>query len=230
MARSTIPLPPLQNALLTSLSVDLLDQLAPGLTTLGLQQGTVLCESGEDIDDVYFPHDGMLSLLAVMKDGNVVEVATVGREGVVGAMAGFGVGKSQVRGVVQLSMTASKMPVARFQLLLRASDELQAMTIRYNEMLLGQARVTAACNVLHSVRARLCRWLLQASDRAGSDTIALTQQSLAEMLGVRRTSVTEVAQAIQETGAIIYSRGVIVILDRQRLLQSSCECYQTPWD
>jgi len=187
----------------------------------------VLCEAGEDVDDVYFPHDGMLSLLSVMKDGNAVEVAMVGREGVFGAMTGFGLAKSQVRAVVQLPMTASKIPVARFRSLVKASDDLQAMSIRYNEMLIGQARITAACNAYHPVRARLCRWLLQAADRAASDTIALTQQSLAEMLGVRRTSVTEVAQAIQETGAISYSRGVIIILDRHRLLQSSCECHQT---
>jgi len=197
------------------------------MTTLGLKQGDVLCESGKDVDHVYFPHDGMLSLLAVMKDGSAVEVAMVGREGVFGAMTGFGLGKSQVRAVVQLPMTASKIPVARFRSLVKASDDLQAMSIRYNEILIGQARITAACNAYHPVRARLCRWLLQAADRAASDTIALTQQSLAEMLGVRRTSVTEVAQAIQETGAISYSRGVIMILDRHRLLQSSCECHQT---
>jgi CRP-like cAMP-binding protein len=104
------------------------------------------------------------------------------------------------------------------------------LCIRYNEVLLSQARVTAACNALHSIEARFCRWLLQSADRAAGDTVALTQEFLAEMLGVRRTSVTEVASKVQAAGAITYSRGVIKILDRHILMRMSCECYQTLLD
>ena len=219
--------PPLQNALLASLSHVLADRLVPHLTTLPLAQGLVLYEDGDEVDEVYFPHDGMLSLLTVMKDGKAVEIATVGREGVVGAMAGFGMPKSLVRVVVQLSMTASRIATSKFRKLIEDSDELRGICLRYNEVLLSQARITAACNVLHPVQARFCRWLLQAADRAASDTVPLTQEFMAEMLGVRRTSVTEVAIKVQESGAIKYTRGVIHILDTARLRKQSCECYRT---
>jgi CRP-like cAMP-binding protein len=218
---------PLQNALLASLSHTLADRLVPHLTTLPLAQGLVLYEDGDEVNEVYFPHDGMLSLLTVMKDGKAVEIATVGREGVVGAMAGFGLPKSLVRVVVQLPLTSSKIATSKFRKLIEDSDELRAICLRYNEVLLSQARITAACNVLHPVQARFCRWLLQAADRAASDTVPLTQEFMAEMLGVRRTSVTEVAIKVQESGAIKYTRGVIHILDTARLRKQSCECYRT---
>lgn len=227
MASSINPVPPLQNVLLASLSRNLTERLVPHLSTLRLTQGTLLYEDGDDVDDVYFPHDGMLSLLTVMKDGKAVETATVGREGVVGAMAGFGLQRSMVRVVVQLPMTASKIAVSKFRTLIEASDELRGICVRYNEVLLGQARIAAACNVLHPIQARFCRWLLQAADRAASETIPLTQEFVAELLGVRRTSVTEVARKVQEAGAIKYTRGVIHILDVERLRKQSCECYRT---
>jgi len=219
--------PPLPNALLASLSRNLTDRLVPHLSTLPLAQGIVLYEDGDDVDEVYFPHDGMLSLLTVMKGGNAVETATVGREGVVGAMTGFGLKRSMVRVVVQLPMTSSKIAASKFRKLIEASDELRRVCLRYNEVLLSQARITAACNVLHPIQARFCRWLLQAADRAASDTVPLTQEFLAEMLGVRRTSVTEVARKVQESGAIKYARGVIQIVDTTRLRKQSCECYRT---
>ena len=218
---------PLQNALLASLSHTLADRLVPHLKTLPLPQGLVLYEDGDEVNEVYFPHDGMLSLLTVMKDGKAVEIATVGREGVVGAMAGFGLPKSMVRVVVQLPLTSSKIATSKFRKLIEDSEELRGICLRYNEVLLSQARVTAACNVLHPIQARFCRWLLQAADRAASDTVPLTQEFMAEMLGVRRTSVTEVAIKVQESGAIKYTRGVIHILDTARLRKQSCECYRT---
>ena len=227
MAPSIKSAPALPNALLASLSRNLADRLVPHLTALRLAQGIVLCEDGDEVEQVYFPHDGMLSLLTVMKDGKAVEIATVGREGVVGAMAGFGLQKSLVRVVVQLPLTTSKIAATKFRKLVEASSELRAICLRYNEVLLSQARVTAACNVLHPVQARFCRWLLQAADRAASDTVPLTQEFMAEMLGVRRTSVTEVARRVQESGAIKYTRGVIHILDAARLRKQSCECYRT---
>jgi CRP-like cAMP-binding protein len=151
----------------------------------------------------------------------------VGREGVIGAMAGLGLYRSLVRAVVQLPLPASRIPATAFRRAVAASDALRDLCIRYNEVMLTQARVTAACNALHPVEERFCRWLLQSSDRAASDTVTLTQELLAEMLGVRRTSVTEVARKIQDKGAITYARGVITILDRAQLERFSCECYAT---
>ncbi len=218
---------PLDNKLLAALPRHQFDLLVPNLTAISLQQGMVLAEPGDEFDHVYFPQSGMLSLLAVLRDGKAIETATVGREGVVGAMAGLGLYKSLVRAVVQLPMTVSRIPATQFRKAAAQSEAVRNMCIQYNEVLLAQARVTAACNALHVVEARFCRWLLQTADRAESDTVALTHEFLAEMLGVRRTSVTEVASRIQATGAINYTRGLITILKRSALEKMSCECYQT---
>jgi CRP-like cAMP-binding protein len=220
----------LDNKLLASLPRDHFDRLLPHLTSVQLPQGLVMFESGDEVDHVYFPHYGMLSLLAVLRDGKAIETATVGREGVVGAMAGLGLYKSLVRVVVQMPVACSKIAATHFRTVAAGSDPVRNLCIRYNEVLLSQARVTAACNALHSIEARFCRWLLQSADRAASDTVALTQEFLAEMLGVRRTSVTEVASKVQAAGVITYSRGVIKILDRPALLRMSCECYETLLD
>ena len=190
----------------------------------------MLYEAGDEVDQVYFPHYGMLSLLAVLRDGKAIETATVGSEGVVGAMAGLGLYKSLVRVVVQMPVSVSKIAATHFRTAAAASDPIRNLCIRYNEVLLSQARVTAACNALHPIEARFCRWLLQSADRSASDTVALTQEFLAEMLGVRRTSVTEVARKVQNAGVITYSRGVIKILDRAALMRMSCECYETLLD
>jgi CRP-like cAMP-binding protein len=218
---------PLDNKLLCALPREQLDLLAPHLSTRELPQGAVLLEAGEEFDHVYFPHNGMLSLVVVMRDGKAIETATVGREGMVGAMAGLGLYKSFVRVVVQLPMAVTKIAASQFRKAVNHSPAIRDLCIRYNEVLLTQARVTAACNALHPVEARFCRWLLRSSDHAESDTVQLTQEFLAEMLGVRRTSVTEVASNIQKHGAITYSRGVIHIVDRAALEGLACECYRT---
>jgi CRP-like cAMP-binding protein len=218
---------PLDNKLLSSLPRGQFDLLAPHLITQSLQQGSVLFEAGDEVDYIYFPHYGMISLLAVLKDGKAIETATVGCEGVVGAMAGLGLHKSLVRVVVQLPIAVTKISALEFRKAAARSDAIRDLCIRYNEVLLSQARVTAACNAMHVIEARFCRWLLQSADRAGSSTVNLTQEFLAEMLGVRRTSVTEVASKIQNSGAIRYSRGVINILDRPAVERISCECYGT---
>jgi CRP-like cAMP-binding protein len=218
---------PVDNKLLAALPRADFDRLLPHVTTVLLDQGAVLIEAGDEVDQIYFPHDGMLSLLAVLRDGKAIETATVGREGLVGGMAGLGVYKSLVRTVVQMPMACSRIAATHFRTVAATCDSVRNMCIRYNEVLLSQARVTAACNALHSIEARFCRWLLQCADRAGSDTVPLTQEFLAEMLGVRRTSVTEVASKVQSAGAITYSRGVIKIRDRAALMRTSCECYET---
>ena len=219
--------PSTANKLLAALPRDQLNLIAPHLTIASYAQNAILCDVGDEVEHVYFPHDGMISLLAVMRDGKAIETATVGREGVVGGMAGLGIYRSLVRVMVQLPMTASRIAASQYRKAATGSDALRNVSINFNEVLLTQARITAACNALHPVEARFCRWLLQSADRAAGDTVALTQELLAEMLGVRRTSVTEVAGKMQAEGVITYSRGVIKIVDRATLERLSCECYHT---
>ena len=135
---------PLDNRLLAALPRDPFDRLLPHLSTISLAQGIVLFEAGDEVDQIYFPHSGMLSLLAVLRDGKAIETATVGREGVVGAMAGLGLYKSLVRVVVQMPMACSKIAATHFRTATTASDPIRNLCIRYNEVLLSQARVTAA--------------------------------------------------------------------------------------
>jgi CRP-like cAMP-binding protein len=222
-----IPGTPLDNRLLSSLPRGVIDLLIPHLTTTLVPQGRMLVEAGEEFDQVYFPQNGMLSLLVVLLDGRAIEVATVGREGVVGAMAGLGLYKSSVRVVVQLATAATRIPASQFRKAVDGSAAIRDLCLGYNEVLLRQARVTAACNAVHPIEARFCRWLLQSADRVESATVELTQEFLSEMLGVRRTSVSDVASHIQSLGCISYSRGVIKIRDRHALESLSCECYQT---
>ena len=217
----------LDNKLLAKLPRRDFEALAANLTHVSLPQGEIVYEAGDEVDHIFFPSGGMFSLLAVMRDGRAIETATVGREGVVGAMAGLGLYRSLVRTVVQLPVPASRIPASAFRRIVAASDAVRDLCIRYNEIMLTQARITAACNALHPIEERFCRWLLQSSDRAASDTVTLTQELLAEMLGVRRTSVTDVARKMQDKGVIAYARGVITILDRAELERFSCECYAT---
>lgn len=217
----------LSNKLLASLPREDFKFLSSHLTTRGIAQGTVLFEPDDEIDQIYFPLSGMISLVMVMKDGKAIETATVGREGVVGAMAGLGLHRTRVRAIIQLPLFATVVSASQLRSAAIASKAVTDLCIRYNETLLDQARVTAACNALHPIESRFCRWLLQSRDRAESDTIQLTQEFLSEMLGVRRTSVTEVATRIHAAGAISYSRGVIKIIDLEALKAMACECYET---
>lgn len=212
---------------MSSLPREQFELLSPHMITASFEQGLILVEAGDEIDWVFFPHYGMLSLLAVLKDGRGIETATVGREGVVGAMAGLGLYRSLVRIVVQLPIAVTKIPAAQLRKAVARNEILRHLCIRYNEVLLSQARVTAACNASHVIEARFCRWLLQTADRAGSNMIGLTQEFLAEMLGVRRSSVSDVAAKIQDSGVISYSRGIIAIIDRPALEKMACECYET---
>jgi CRP-like cAMP-binding protein len=218
---------PANNKLLAALPSTDFDRLARQLAPVKLPQGIVLYEAGKEVDEVYFPLSGMVSLVVVMRDGREIETATIGREGVVGAMSGLGLHTSWVRAIVQLPMFASRIPSPQLRKIAASSKPVADLCVRYNEVLLQQARVNAACNAMHQIEARLCRWLLQTRDRAKSDTLKLTQEFLAEMLGVRRTSVTEVASKMQADGAISYSRGVIQILDLKAVKRRSCECYET---
>jgi CRP-like cAMP-binding protein len=218
---------PLSNKLLAELPAPDFQVLVSHFTMVRLSQGNVLCETGDEIDQVYFPLSGMISLVVVMRDGKGIETAVVGREGVFGGMSGLGVHRSRVRAIVQLPMYASRIPSSHFRKVASSSKAVAELCVGYNEVLLEQARITAACNALHGVEARFCRWLLQTRDRAETDTFMLTQEFVSEMLGVRRTSITEVATKIQAAGAISYSRGIIKICDVEALKALSCECYET---
>jgi CRP-like cAMP-binding protein len=218
---------PLDNKLLSKLPRDDFESLRPHLVAAMVAQGIVLAEPGDEIDRVVFPITGMISLVVVMKDGRAIETATIGRDGVFGASSAFGIYKSKVRALVQIPMVAASMTSVQFRRAAAASKSIQHLCIDSNEMLLTQARVTAACNALHTVEARFCRWLLQTREVSGNDTITLTQELLSEMLGVRRTSVTEVASKLQGDGIIRYARGIIRITDLAALEQRSCECLET---
>ena len=218
---------PLANRLLAALPRADFDVLTPHFSITPLAQGALLFEADHEIDRITFPLSGMVSLLVVLRNGDAVETATVGREGVVGAMAGLGLHKSRVRAVMQLSGDVAQIAAAPFRKIVANSKTIANVCVSYNETLLAQARITAACNLSHAVEARFCRWLLQSRERVQSDTVPLTQEFLSEMLGVRRTSVTEVAKKMQAAGVISYVRGIIKIVDLARLKETSCECYET---
>jgi CRP-like cAMP-binding protein len=201
----------------------------PALAALSVtrhrKQGDVLIETGNRIKKVYLPESGLFSLLVVMKNGKSLEVGSIGREGVFGGMVAFGILQSQVRVVAWADMEVAAIEAQQFRKTAVADPAiLQACVIR-NEALLLQARVLAACNALHSVEARLARFLLQFADRVSSDGFRMKQQSIASALAVRRTSVTEAASKLLEAGAIAYSRGKIEIIDRPALIERACECY-----
>lgn len=218
---------PLANRLLASLSGGDFNRLSSSLRNVSLVQGTLLHEAGDEVEHIYFPHTGMISLLAVMNDGKAIETATVGREGAVGAMAGLGLHAALERAVVQLPLVASKIRAASFRKAVQGSTPLRDLVIASNQVLLAQVQATAACNALHEVEERLCRWILQTRDRNESDVIRLTQEFLSQMLGVRRSSVSEVARRLQKARLIRYSRGTVEIINRKALEAGSCECYGT---
>jgi CRP-like cAMP-binding protein len=215
-----------RNLLLAALPAQDLSLLTPHLKEIPLLQGAVLHEQGELIDQVYFPHDGIISLLAVMQQGNAVETATIGYEGAVGSLSGLGPRRSHTRAVVQVAGYCSRIAAARFRKAAEESQEVRSIIVRYGEMLLIQVQQAAACNALHAVEARLSRWLLQARDRLDGNTIKLTHEFLSQMLGVRRTTVTVIASMLQEAGLIRYHRGQIEIVDRPGLEARACECYE----
>jgi CRP-like cAMP-binding protein len=212
------------NRILRQLSADELKSVQPWLTPLELRSSAVLHEPGDTIERVYFPLSGMISLLAVMQSGEAIETGIVGADGLVGGDAAIN-GHAFGQMTVQLDGTALTMPKAKFVNAYRAHPRLRDLVDRYQAILLIQAQQNAACHALHSVRSRLCRWLLQSQDMIGRDTFSLTQEFLSHMLGVRRVTVSVEAHAVQEAGLIRYSRGHIKILNRDGLEDCACECY-----
>src|SRR5215470_11865698 len=215
-----------ENRLLATLSGETLALLEPELKETSVAQGVVFLEPGDSIDRIYFPQSGMISLLIVGRDGEMVEVSTVGREGALGLHRGLGGRLSVTRATVQIPGRFSTIPAHAFERISVNSASLQEMITRYTEVLLAEAQQLAACNAIHDASSRLCRWLLQCADHINSLQLPLTQEFLAQMLGVRRTTVTLLAQEIQKRGAVKYSRGKMTILNRRMLEDGACECYE----
>lgn len=221
---------PLQNQLLAALPTEHCAQLFANLELVSLPLGDVLYESGGPIRDAYFPTDSIVSLLSVMEDGASAEIAVVGNEGMVGIPLFMGSESTPSRAVVQSAGHAYRLRRRSLQDELarvggRRSGALHALLLRYTQALLTQMAQTAACNRHHSLDQQLCRWLLLSLDRLPSNELIMTQELIANMLGVRREGVTAAAGNLQKAGLIEYRRGHITVLDRAGLEARVCECY-----
>jgi CRP-like cAMP-binding protein len=217
----------MKNILLSLLSTSDLKRLEPYLKPTQFEQHHVLFEADEQIRHVYFPTGGVVSLVVTLSTGETVEVAMVGLDGVVGASAALDGKVALSRGIVQLGGEIVVCDTEALKSTALQSPKLLALLIRHEQTVFSQAQQSAACFATHQVVARLSRWLLRARDLSGSDTLLFTQEYLAQMLGVRRTSVTVVAHTLQAAGLIKYARGKIQILDTDGLQDSACECYAT---
>jgi CRP-like cAMP-binding protein len=207
------PLPTVQNRLIDSLPAEDMGLIGAQLTLIDLERGRLLYDPGDRIDTIYFPHDGVISLMTLMENGAAIESATIGREGALGLMAAVAPRQSLSRAIVQTPTRAARISAGHLHEAWEKSPRIRDLVDRHTEALFGHAIQSVACNALHSVEARFCRWLLTCHDRISTNTVALTQEFLADMLGV------------QEKGAIRYRRGVVDIIDRTVLEQLGCECY-----
>jgi CRP-like cAMP-binding protein len=215
------------NRLLASLLPADFELLRPHLKPTELKQEAVLFEAGDKIDRVYFPHSGIISLVVELAGGQAIEAAMIGRDSMLGATSALDGEVALNKAIIQLSGTGETLEVAKFREVAEQSLPLRTVLLHHEQVLFAQAQQTAACNVAHTVESRLARWLLRARDLSGSDKLELTQEFLAQMLGVRRSSVSPVANELQRTGLIRYRRGHIEILDLEGLQSASCECYGT---
>jgi CRP-like cAMP-binding protein len=224
-AQVTATASPRQNYLLAGLPADGWKHLQSKLELTTMPLGHVLYESGSELCHVYFPTTCIVSLLYVMEDGSSAEIAIVGNEGMVGVSLFMGGETTPSRAIVQSAGHAYRL-AGRFlkEEFLRAGP-LQRLLLRYTQALITQMSQTAVCNRHHSVEQQLCRWLLMSLDRLPSNELTMTQELIANMLGVRREGVTESAGRLQKLGLISYSRGRIVVLDRPALEAHACECY-----
>jgi CRP-like cAMP-binding protein len=214
-----------RNLFLASFAPNDLASLVPSLKPIHLEQKKVLFERGAVVEHAYFPTRGIVSLVLPLSTGEMIETAMVGKDGVIGASAALDGAISTNRAIVQLEGRAMTCSSRILRELAMQSKTLLSSLVRHEQVLLAHVQQSAACLAVHQVEARLCRWLLRARDLAGTDTLNFTQEFLAEMLGVRRTSVTVAARLLQQAGMIRYSRGSIQILDVASLHEASCECY-----
>jgi CRP-like cAMP-binding protein len=215
-----------ENRLLQRLAAKDFAQLEPQLKKTKMIQGDVLHPAGEPIGHIYFPISGMVSMLTILQTGQAIEIAVVGREGLVGGSIGLEGARSFAQATVQMPGEAWRVGAAPFLKVFEASKDFRTQVNRYQSVLALQTQQSAACHAFHSVEARLARWLLHARDTGGTDMIELTQEFFAHMLGVQRSSVSLTAHALQKAGLIRYSRGKITILDRKGVEECACECYE----
>jgi CRP-like cAMP-binding protein len=216
---------PDQNHLLAALPPSEQARLFKQLELVTLPLGAVLYESGDVQRHIYFPIDAIVSLLYVLKDGASAEIAVVGNDGAIGIALFMGGVSTTNRAIVQNAGTAYRMTLQGINQEIALHGEMMQILLRYTQALITQMAQTAVCNRHHSVDQQLCRWLLLSLDRLASNKLTMTQELIANMLGVRREGVTEAAGKLQKLGVIEYRRGMITVLDRPRLESMSCECY-----
>jgi CRP-like cAMP-binding protein len=214
------------NRLLAALPGEELERLRPDLEEVKLESGAILTDAEQPLTHVYFPHDSVVSLVSLMEDGRIAETATVGREGVAGFDAMLHGETAFNRQTVQLTGGASRIEFGKMVQIVQELRHLRLVMCCYVQAFIAQVLQSVACNGLHSVDVRCGRWLLMTHDRVGKDSFPLTQQFLAEMLGVHRPTVTVAARMLQQAGLIRYSRGVVTVLDRAGLENAACECYR----
>jgi len=216
---------PAQNYLLAALSPEERERVFPHLRLIAMPLGKVLYESGDELEYVYFPTDSIVSLLYVLENGASAEISVVGNEGLIGIALFMGGGTTPSRAIVQSAGHAYRLAGQRLKDEFHRNGGLQLLLLRYTQALITQMAQTAVCNRHHSVDQQLCRWLLLSLDRLRSNRLVMTQELIANMLGVRREGVTDAAGKLQKLGVISYSRGQITVLDRPQLEQLCCECY-----
>jgi CRP-like cAMP-binding protein len=202
------------------------DRIYPNLELVEMPLGKVLCESGDTLTHVYFPTTSIVSLLYVMENGSTAEIALVGNEGMFGVQILLGGDTTPSQAIIQSAGYGYRMKAQVLKNEVANGGPLQRLLLLYTQALMTQMSQTAVCNRHHSLQQQLCRWLLLSIDRLSSNDLFMTQELIANMLGVRRESVTEAAGILQNKGLISYSRGVIKVLDRKGLEAKSCECYQ----
>ncbi len=216
---------PEQNHLLAALPVDVRDRVFAHLELVPLPLGKVLYESGDALRYVYFPTDSIVSLLYVMEDGASAEISVVGNDGLIGVALFMGGESTPSRAIVPSAGSAYRLHGQKLKDEFNRHGALLLLMLRYTQSLLTQMAQTAVCNRHHSIDQQLCRWLLLSIDRLPTNRLTMTQELIANMLGVRREGVTEAAGKLQAMGVIHYSRGSITVLDRARLEELCCECY-----
>ena len=214
------------NLLLQCLPQNIFAALQPKIKFIDLSFGDVVAEAGQSVEHVYFPHSGVMSLVVETAEGDMIETAMVGRDGVVNGMAALDGRISLYKAIVQIAGSASVMTPDFLRSIANKCEPLRSLLLRHEQILFAQAQQSAACNASHAVEARICRWLLRMRDLAQSDDLKLTQEFVAQMLGVRRTSVCLVASTLQHAGLIKCSRGSVHILDVEGVRSASCECYE----
>lgn len=221
---------PEQNDLLALLSKPVQERLFPLLRKVKLPLGEEVYAAGQDVKYVYFPADSIVSLLYVLLDGHSAEISVVGKEGIVGIAVFMGGESTPSRAVVQSAGTAYRLPASELKRIFNTEPTFRVLMLRYTQALITQMAQTAVCNRHHTIDQQLCRWLLLSLDRLPTNQLNMTQELIANMLGVRREGVTEAARKLQKLGAIRYQRGRITVIDRPRVETLSCECYQVVKD